>query len=65
MAEDVPAPRRRASAEALAAVGAAAAVGVQARRRVRPRHPRMVLQRIEAIRALRVRGAEAAQVRDV
>ena len=56
--EDVPAPRRRANAEALAAVGAAAAVGVQPGA-ASVETQRMVLQQIEAIRALKVRAAEA------
>lgn len=56
--EDIPAPRRRANAEALAAVGAAAAVGVQPGA-ASVETQRMVLQQIEAIRALKVRAAEA------
>ena len=58
LSEDVPAPRRRANAEALAAVGAAAAVGVQPGA-ASVETQRMVLQQIEAIRALKVRAAEA------
>ena len=52
-----PAPRRRANAEALAAVGAAAAgVGPGA---ASAETQRMVLQQIEAIRALKLRAAES------
>ena len=58
LSDDVPAPRRRANAEALAAVGAAAAVGVQPGA-ASVETQRMVLQQIEAIRALKVRAAEA------
>jgi centrosomal protein CEP290 len=52
----VPLPRRRANAEALAAVGAAAAVGAGA---ASLETQRLVLQQIEAIRALKLRAAEA------
>jgi len=51
-----PMPRRRANAEALAAVGAAAAVGAGS---ASMETQRMVLQQIEAIRALKLRAAEA------
>ena len=54
----VPQPRRRANAEALAAVGAAAAVGVSPGASSAETQ-RMVLQQIEAIRALKLRAAEA------
>ena len=56
--ETMPAPRRRANAEALAAVGAAAAVGVQPGA-ASVETQRMVLAQIEAIRSLKVRAAEA------
>ena len=58
LSDDVPAPRRRANAEALAAAGAAAAVGVQPGA-ASVETQRMVLQQIEALRALKVRAAEA------
>ena len=53
-----PAPRRRANAEALAAVGAAAAAGVGPGA-ASAETQRMVLQQIEAIRALKLRAAES------
>ena len=53
-----PLPRRRANAEALAAVGAAAAVGLQPGA-TSMETQRMVLRQIEAIRALKLRATEA------
>lgn len=53
-----PAPRRKPDPEALAAVGAAAVVGVTPDA-ASPEIQRVVLQQIEAIRALKIRAADA------